>query len=134
MLDHPWLSMPDEYNYHMSDLEYRKYKLRQTVEIANQDFLFDEYKGSKKKENFIGARKFESNVSELADDDSDINAGDDEDNITLNSDDLRDLSFNGNVANDEEEEFNLNVSFTGGYVPNTDLTRVDKGQGNPQFA
>lgn len=32
-----------------------------------------------------------------------------------------------------EEEFNLNQSFTGGYLPNTDLTRVDKGQGNPQF-
>jgi hypothetical protein len=26
-----------------------------------------------------------------------------------------------------EEEFNLNVSFSGGYVPNTDLSRVDKG-------
>ena len=30
-----------------------------------------------------------------------------------------------------EDEFNLNISFTGGYVPNTDLSRVDKGQGNP---
>ncbi len=28
----------------------------------------------------------------------------------------------------------LNVSFTGGYLPNTDLSRVDKGLGNPQFA
>ena len=26
-----------------------------------------------------------------------------------------------------EEEFNLNISFTGGYMPNTDLSRVDKG-------
>jgi hypothetical protein len=34
---------------------------------------------------------------------------------------------------DEEEEYNLNISFTGGYMPNTDLSRVDKGQGNPQF-
>lgn len=33
-----------------------------------------------------------------------------------------------------EDEFNLNVSFNGGYVPNTDLSRVDKGHGNPQFA
>lgn len=31
----------------------------------------------------------------------------------------------------EESEFDLNVSFSGGYVPNTDLSRVDKGQGNP---
>ena len=28
-------------------------------------------------------------------------------------------------------EFDLNISFSGGYVPNTDLIRVDKGQGNP---
>ena len=34
---------------------------------------------------------------------------------------------------ESEDEFNLNISFTGGYMPNTDLSRVDKGQGNPQF-
>ena len=28
-------------------------------------------------------------------------------------------------------EFDLNISFSGGYVPNTDLIRVDKGNGNP---
>jgi hypothetical protein len=33
----------------------------------------------------------------------------------------------------DDDEFDLNISFSGGYVPNTDLTRVDKGQGNPQF-
>ena len=95
MLDHPWLTMADDFNFRMSDLEYRKYKLRQTVEIGNQEFLLDEYKGAKKKggETFIGARKFECNVSELAEDDSDINAGDDEDNVTVNSDELRDLSL-----------------------------------------
>jgi hypothetical protein len=32
---------------------------------------------------------------------------------------------------EDTAEFDLNVSFSGGYVPNTDLTRVDKGQGNP---
>ena len=26
-----------------------------------------------------------------------------------------------------EPEFDLNISFSGGYVPNTDLSRVDKG-------
>ena len=41
------------------------------------------------------------------------------------------MSFRGEEGKESEEEFNLNVSFTGGYVPNTDLTRVDKGQGNP---
>ena len=28
---------------------------------------------------------------------------------------------------DEQAEFDLNISFSGGYVPNTDLSRVDKG-------
>lgn len=34
---------------------------------------------------------------------------------------------------EDTAEFDLNISFSGGYVPNTDLSRVDKGQGNPQF-
>jgi hypothetical protein len=34
---------------------------------------------------------------------------------------------------EEKGEFELNISFSGGYLPNTDLGRVDKGQGNPQF-
>lgn len=34
---------------------------------------------------------------------------------------------------DDPAEFDLNISFSGGYVPNTDLSRVDKGLGNPQF-
>ena len=38
-----------------------------------------------------------------------------------------------NDDDDKESEFDLNISFSGGYVPNTDLIRVDKGQGNPQF-
>lgn len=46
----------------------------------------------------------------------------------------RSKSFTSDANHKKDEEFNLNVSFTGGYVPNTDLTRVDKGQGNPQFA
>jgi hypothetical protein len=33
--------------------------------------------------------------------------------------------------NEEEPECELNLSFSGGYVPNTDLSRVDKGLGNP---
>lgn len=32
---------------------------------------------------------------------------------------------------EKDEEFDLNISFSGGYVPNTDCMRVDKGQGNP---
>ena len=43
------------------------------------------------------------------------------------------LSLNGENNKDgiEDDEFNLNISFSGGYIPNTDLSRVDKGLGNP---
>ena len=34
---------------------------------------------------------------------------------------------NPNDDDDKESEFDLNISFSGGYVPNTDLIRVDKG-------
>ena len=37
------------------------------------------------------------------------------------------------IEHAEDNEFDLNVSFSGGYIQNTDLNRVDKGQGNPQF-
>ena len=37
------------------------------------------------------------------------------------------------VKQNEDAECELNISFSGGYVPNTDLSRVDKGLGNPQF-
>jgi len=130
--------MPDDYNHTMSDLEYKKYKLKQSIESANIDFLTQEIRVKKKNEipdNFPGQRKFECNVSELCDSDSDINGGDREDNLTLNSDDDLDksLSLDGDNARRkiEDDDFNMNVSFLGGYVPNTDLTRVDKGQGNP---
>jgi len=64
MLDHPWLSMPDDYSFRMSDLEFRKFKLRQTVEVGSHEFLLDEQKAdSKKKEGFVGGKKFECNVS-----------------------------------------------------------------------
>ena len=61
---------------------------------------------------------------------------DDEDNVTLELGDSEDsLSLTGRKSGSEEEaEFETNVSFSGGYVPNTDLSRVDKGQGNPQFS
>ena len=33
LLSHSWLSMPDEYNHKMSDLEYQKFTLKQTNEL-----------------------------------------------------------------------------------------------------
>jgi hypothetical protein len=34
--------MPDNYNFKMSDLEFKKYKLRQTFEGINNEFLHEE--------------------------------------------------------------------------------------------
>lgn len=168
MLDHPWLKMPDDYSFKMDDLEYKKYKFKQTFQGIDNEFLSGptENKNGKKtkrqadyQEWCPGIRVFEGNISDLADSDSDINGGDCEDNVSLSSDSSGDsksshkeggdggstssddsshlnqsLSFVSENNRKKEEEFNLNVSFTGGYVPNTDLSRVDKGQGNPQFS
>lgn len=62
-------------------------------------------------------------------------ADDEQDDLTLDSASESSLSLAGKDKDDsfEPDEFNLNCSFTGGYLPNTDLGRVDKGQGNPQF-
>jgi hypothetical protein len=61
----------------------------------------------------------------------DLSDGDCEDNLSSDEGSCdRSLSF-GSTKSGTEEEFNLNCSFTGGYLPNTDLSRVDKGQGNP---
>ena len=48
--------------------------------------------------------------------------------------DERCLKMNPDNKKEDAAEFDLNISFSGGYVPNTDLGRVDKGQGNPQFS
>ena len=67
----------------------------------------------------------------LAQMDWEINGGDNETDES-GSDESKSLS--GSTADDQQDkEFNLNWSFTGGYLPNTDISRVDKGQGNPQF-
>lgn len=75
-------------------------------------------------------------ICQIVSDDWEVNAGDDEYSDET-SETLSDSSLSlsgkqdGNVS--EPDEFNLNCSFTGGYLPNTDLSRVDKGLGNPQF-
>jgi hypothetical protein len=98
MLDHPWLSMPDEFDYKMSDLEYKKYRLRQTVEGINQDFLSGggqrqqtqgqegSTKTSKRQADYQeycpGARIFEGTIGDLCDGDSEQNGADCEDNVS----------------------------------------------------
>ena len=40
--------MADDYNYKMSDLDFKKYKLKSSVESANEDFLNQEFKSRKR--------------------------------------------------------------------------------------
>ena len=79
----------------------------------------------------------EVGIGELVDDDSEIADADVEDNVSLEMADTDEdsVSLTGRKSHnsDDEQEFQTNVSFSGGYVPNTELSRVDKGQGNPQF-
>jgi hypothetical protein len=49
------------------------------------------------------------------------------------SDSSLSLTCNDNNDSSEPDEFNLNCSFTGGYLPNTDLRRVDKGPQSATF-
>jgi len=37
MLDHPWLKMPDDYSFRMSDLEYKKYQLKSNIEAVKEE-------------------------------------------------------------------------------------------------
>ena len=70
-------------------------------------------------------------IGELVDDDSEIAEADREDNVSLEmaetDDDSISLTGPKSHNSEDEQEFQTNVSFSGGYVPNTDLSRVDKG-------
>ncbi len=125
MLSHPWLSMPADYNYRMSDLEFKKMSLKQTIEGVSEG---EQFAG--------GCSSYVYNegdhISDLADSEWEDCAADEEDNYSTDSDESLSCK-KGERHKVEEEEFNLNISFNGGYVPNTDLSRVDKGEGNAQF-
>ena len=122
--------MPDEYNHKMSDLEFQKYNLKQTTELQEQD----QEKQQELKAGFRD-RVEDVGIGVLVEDESELAEGDEEDNVSLEMMDTDDdsMSLTGKKSDnsDEEAEFQTNVSFSGGYVPNTDLSRVDKGQGNP---
>ena len=144
MLDHPWLSMSDNYDYKMNEIEFKKYKFKQTFEGVNNEFLQGDRNSSslpKKQDHYQdfcpGARVFNCKVSELESSDESINGGDCEDNISDLSSMDSSTESERSLTNGKDQladEYTLNHSFTGGYVPNQDLVRVDKGQGNPQFS
>ena len=67
-------------------------------------------------------------LEELVQSEDELAYADSEDNVTLDADSDDEESQD---SFDSELGENLNGSFTGGYVPNRDIYRVDKGQGNP---
>ena len=84
--------MPEDYQFRMTDLEYKKFCLKQKIEnVSDQPVKKDKFVTSKG-----GAPLYyqkdqeECNVSELAESDLDINGGDREDNYSSDSDDDRD--------------------------------------------
>jgi hypothetical protein len=72
----------------------------------------------------------DGNLSDLCDSEGCRDLADREDNVTLDSDDGSEASFTSGPK-DSNQKDELNMSFNGGYVPNMDLDRVDKGEGNP---
>lgn len=111
MLKHPWLQMNDDYNPKVSDLEFQKISLkRQQQEEADV-----------------------ADICQLVQTDDELNQGDNEDNVDSNQSETNSISFEAGSTTSDQDEFNLNVSFSGGYMPNTDLSRVDKSMSNPQF-
>ncbi len=99
----------------MTDLEFQKLQLK------------------RQRQNSSGGPFDDVNICVLAREEESF--GDLEDNLSSNDEGsrARSASFESTKSGGDGE-FNLNCSFSGGYMPNTDLSRVDKGQGNPQFS
>lgn len=140
MLDHPWLKMEDNYQTRMSDLEFQKFYLKCDQGASDgpwwiQGTAFDDVDICKLAPEDLFHGDCEDNVSSSDCDDS-LNS--DCDDLVVGGNQKRrrspSLSLGSTKSGENEEEFNLNVSFSGGYLPNTDLSRVDKGAGNPQFS
>jgi hypothetical protein len=121
MLQHPWLSMPHNFNYLMSDWELQKMNL-----IINT-------KEQYKKESGNSSNNINTNVIDVYEDEDDLYEGDSEDNSSnssnnsINSDDD---SFSGDDNPDKIEIPNYNNSFAH-YGQFVNLAALDRA--NPQF-
>ena len=110
MLKHPWLSMPANFDCHMSEREY-------------QSFIIKNNQKKKKKDN--------DSLGDTVDSDVDINMADDEDNYDTNSDDNQSSdSFSGGDDNEVIHIQNFNNSFAA-YGQHINLNSLDRA--NPQF-
>jgi len=101
LLDHPWLSMRDDYNHKMSDMDYQKYNLKQTTELQEQEAerQRDAKAGFIETSNEIG-------IGVLVDDDEEIAYADYEDNISLELADTDDdsVSLSGRKSHCSDDE------------------------------
>lgn len=100
MLEHPWLTMPDDYNYKMSDLEFQKFTLKQQTQQQEDE------EEKKQKEQKAGAFDIDSDhgIGELVLDDVELMEADDEDNVSLEFEDTDDsISLTGKKSGSEDE-------------------------------
>jgi serine/threonine protein kinase len=113
LLKHPWLNMPANFDYLMSDREYEK--LMMTKKNAKKD------KTSK--------NNIEENIREdLIESDIEINQADDEDNEEISFEEDSDDSYVDNA--DQIHIQNFNNSFAA-YGQHVNLAALDRA--NPQF-
>jgi len=110
MLRHPWLNMPSNFDYYMTDREY------QAMMMKNKD------KKQKK------ASKDDDECADVVDSDVELNMGDDEDNDEYESE--SDGSTDSCGAENEFHIQNFNNSFAA-YGQHIDLDALDRA--NPQF-
>jgi serine/threonine-protein kinase SRPK3 len=122
MLNHPWLKMPANFDYKMSDLEIEK---RDMIENTRKSFIPEK---KKKNENEYDKDR------EIISSDSELNEADDEDNdknvFSDKSSLFDDESESGDENPDKINIQNFNNSFAQ-YGQFVDLSALDKE--NPQF-
>lgn len=111
MLAHPWLNMPANLDYKMSEREY-------------EAMIMKKKNKKKKKLNEEGA------TADVIESDNDINMADDEDNEDINSDDPEENSDSSFEEPDLINIQNFNNSFAA-YGQHVNLAALDKA--NPQF-
>ena len=131
MLQHPWLSMPHNFNYLMSDWELQKMNL-----IINTKEQYKKERGSDSNTNTNSA----NNIIDVYEDEDDLYEGDSEDNSnsssshnsnnTDNNANSDDDSFSGDDNPDKIEIPNYNNSFAH-YGQFVNLAALDRA--NPQF-
>jgi serine/threonine protein kinase len=113
LLNHPWLNMPDNFDYLMSDREYEKMMM---------------VKKNAKKEKSGNSNNDEQSKQDLVESDIEINMADDEDNEDITDEEDSDDSFVDNP--DQIHIQNFNNSFAA-YGQHVNLAALDRA--NPQF-